>query len=78
MEKPVVLLHGFSREQLLPIMRAAKAAAAQTGLDPADIAFTSSTPTNLEWKLKDLIQEVREEHEYLKNNPPPGMQGKLV
>lgn len=78
MNNPVVFLHGFDRDQLLAVMRAAKAAAAQAGMDPADIAFSSSTPTNLEWKVKDLVKEVREEHEYMKNNPPPGMKGSLV
>ncbi|HOJ98948.1 MAG TPA: DUF3783 domain-containing protein [Termitinemataceae bacterium] len=73
METPVVFLHGFSREQLGAIMRAVKAVAAETGMDPKEIAFATSTPTNMEWKVRDLIDEVRQEHEYLKNNPPPRM-----
>ena len=47
-------------------MRAVKAAAA----DPAEIAFVVTTPTNLEWMVKDLVDQVRLEHEYLKKNPP--------
>jgi len=67
-DERVVLIHGFSREETIAIMRAAKSAAA----DPLGIAFTTSTPTNLEWKLRDLLTEVREEHEYMRRNPPGG------
>lgn len=76
MDNPVVFMHGFTHEQMLAIMRAAKIAAKELGMDPQSIAFSSSTPTNLEWKLKDLIHEVREEHEYMKKNPPNG--GRVV
>lgn len=76
MDNPVILMHGFTHEQMIAIMRSAKAAAKEVGVDPLSIAFTSSTPTNMEWKLKDLINEVREEHEYLKKNPPNG--GRVV
>jgi hypothetical protein len=65
-EGPMILLHGFSNQQALAIMRAVKAALP----GPADIAFSTTTPTNLDWKLADLIREVREEHEYMKQNPP--------
>lgn len=78
MENPVVFLHGFSREQLFTIMRAVKTAAEGTGIDPSAIAFSSSTPTNLQWKVQDLIAEVREEHEYMKQNPPQAPGAKLV
>ena len=62
----VILIHGFSREETVTIMRAVKSAAQ----DPQGIAFTTSTPSNLEWKLRDLITEVRGEHEFMRNNPP--------
>lgn len=39
-------------------------------MDPANIAFCSSTPNNLSWKVEDLIEEVQNEHEYMKQNPP--------
>ncbi len=70
MNMPVILLHGFSNDQAVAVMRAAKKAAAETGLDPTHIAFATTTPTNLEWKLKDTLAEVAEEHEYMKKNPP--------
>jgi hypothetical protein len=59
---PVVFLHGFEDEALMAAVRAVKAAAAEAGMDAENIAFTTSTPTNLEWKMKALIREVRKEH----------------
>ena len=61
-QEPVVLLHGFNDEALMAAVRAVKAAAAEAGMDAGSIAFTTSTPTNLEWKVKALIREVRKEH----------------
>lgn len=67
-DERVVLIHGFSREETIAVMRAAKSVTQ----DSQGIAFTTSTPTNLDWKLRDLIAEVREEHEYMRQNPPGG------
>ncbi len=39
--------------------------------DPRSVAFCTSTPKNLEWKVKDLITDVVEEHRYMQRNPPP-------
>lgn len=66
----VVLLHGFSSDQALAVMRAAKAAAAEAGADPAEIAFAMTTPTNIEWKVSQLLTDVAEEHDYMRKNPP--------
>jgi hypothetical protein len=66
--EPVVFLHGFEGNTLVYLVKALKKAAFEAGLDAANIAFTSSTPTNLEWKVKALIREVRKEHEYFKAN----------
>jgi hypothetical protein len=63
-----ILLHGFSREELSAVMRAARSAVK----DPADIAFAVTTEANADWKVRDLVREVTQEHEYMKNNPPPG------
>jgi hypothetical protein len=38
--------------------------------DPGRVAFCMSTRNNLEWKVKDLLKDVTEEHEYMKKNPP--------
>lgn len=70
MKAPVVLLHGFTKEQVLVLMRASKKAAAELGLDPASIAFATTTPTNIEWTVEDLLEEVANEHEFMKANPP--------
>jgi hypothetical protein len=58
MEGKVVFLHGFSKDEALAAMRAVKAAVA----DPASIAFSMSTETNLSWKVSDLVKEVSREH----------------
>jgi hypothetical protein len=65
-DERMVLIHGFSRDETIAVMRAAKTAVS----DPQGVAFTTSTPTNLDWKLCDLIVEVREEHEFMRRNPP--------
>ena len=70
MDNPVVFFHGFDREELFVLMNALKMAAAATDIDPASIAFASSTPNNLDWKIKKLIREVRREHERLSGNEP--------
>jgi hypothetical protein len=70
-EGKLVLMHGFSNEEAVAMMRAVKAAAS----DPGDIAFAITTPTNLEWKIKDLVDQVRAEHESLKQNPPDPTKG---
>ncbi len=82
MDTPVVLMHGFTSDQAIAVMRAAKKAAEAAGMDPSGIAFATSTPTNVEWKLKDLLTEVADEHAYMKKNPPgsapaasPGKEG---
>ncbi len=56
----VIVIHGFEREKVFEIMKAVKASVE----DPSEIAFSVSTPTNLEWKLKDIIKDVREDHAY--------------
>jgi hypothetical protein len=65
MDNPVVLLHGFSDAVLFKLITAVKTAARDAGIDPGLIAFASSTPVNLDWKIKDLIREVRQEHEMM-------------
>ncbi len=62
----VILLHGFDREEMGKILRAVKSVAS----NPQEIAFAMSTPTNLDWKIRDFIDDVRGDHEYLQKNPP--------
>lgn len=65
----VVFLHGFDQAEIRKIMTAIKLAFEK----PLDIAFCMSTQNNLQWKVQDLIRDVREDHEYLKKNPPKGL-----
>jgi hypothetical protein len=57
-EQKIVILHGFESEEVLAALRALKAALPSA----RDAAFATTTPTNLEWKLADLIEHVAEEH----------------
>ncbi len=58
MEQRLVLLHGFSREEAISIMRSVRRESNGGG----DVAFATTTPTNLGWKVRDLIEHVAEEH----------------
>jgi len=53
-----VVLHGFTNEDALTIMRAIKA------LDVAvkPTAFATTTTTSLGWKVSDLVAHLAEEH----------------
>lgn len=53
-----VLLHGFSQEEALTIMRAVKALGLQGSLP----AFATSTPNNIGWSLSELFGHLEEEH----------------
>lgn len=59
----IVVLHGFTQDEAVLAMRALKAA---LPAQATDIAFAMSTPSNLEWKLKDLFEHVGEEHAQFK------------
>lgn len=64
----VIVMNGFSQQEILQIMRTVKALFDE----PRDLIFATTTKTNLDFKLRDLIQDLSEDHEYLRNNPPPG------
>jgi hypothetical protein len=61
MSEKLIMLHGFTQEEALRCIRAVKAASE----DPKSIAFCMTTETNLDWKVKELIAEVLEEHTYM-------------
>jgi len=63
--EPVVFLHGFDKETIFKIVESVKKTAKEAGLDPASIAFASSTVNNMDWKIRKLVREVRKEHEYM-------------
>jgi hypothetical protein len=58
MDTPVILMHGFSQEEALAVMRAAKAALK----DPSAAAFAMTTQTSLDWKVSELLDHLAQEH----------------
>lgn len=65
-ETKVVIMHGFAKEQIFSLMRAIKR---EVGLD-IEVAFAMTTERSLKMPLNDVIEDVTEEHHYLKSNPP--------
>ncbi|MFN4224655.1 MAG: DUF3783 domain-containing protein [Fervidobacterium nodosum] len=59
--RKVVLLHSFEKSEILKLMKAVKET-----FPGEEIIFASTTPTSLEWKVKDLIDELNKEHEEFK------------
>ena len=59
MDQGLILLHGFEGDSLVGAVRAIEAVLP----DPGSIAFASTTPVNVEWKVGELIEHVAEEHE---------------
>ena len=66
-EHKVVFMHGFSQDEMTRIIRGVRSIVEDSGA----VAFCMSTENNLDWKVKDLLTDVIEEHEYMKKNPPP-------
>jgi hypothetical protein len=54
-----VIMHGFSDEEAFAVMRAVKA----LGFGASTTAYATTTPTSLEWKVKDLVEHLAEEKE---------------
>jgi hypothetical protein len=63
-EFKAVIMHGFPQEQALAIMRAVKS----LGFTGSATAFATTTPTNMEWKVADLIDHLEEEHDNIRKN----------
>ncbi|AFG37063.1 DUF3783 domain-containing protein [Spirochaeta africana] len=66
LENKVVIMNGFTHEEIHRVMRAVK----QEFEAPRDLIFAMTTEQSLEMKLKDLIVDMSEDHEYLRKNPP--------
>ena len=62
----VVILHGFSNEQIYAILKAVK----REIPDAEDVAFATTTVHSLQMRLQDVISDVTQEHAYMKKNPP--------
>ena len=64
--RPAIILHGFSDHDIGAILRAVKT----LFVPKRDIVFAKTTTTSLKMRLGELIEDISEDHEYLKNNPP--------
>ena len=60
----------FSR-RLLRVVAAAKQTPESQQVGTGDLIFARTTTNSLQMKLADLIADMSEDHEYLKDNPPP-------
>lgn len=65
----------FSR-RLLRVVAAAKLTEEAQSVSTGELIFAKSTENSLQTKLADLITDMSEDHEYLKNNPPQAGPGK--
>ena len=57
----LILFHGFNEEEARFLLRLVR----ENLENHSDIAFCMSTAKNMEWKLKELIKDVTEEHAYM-------------
>jgi hypothetical protein len=58
-------------EQALANIAAARKLPEAKSVSSADLIFAKATPNSLQMKLADIVADVSEDHEYLRNNPPP-------
>jgi hypothetical protein len=66
LENKVIIMNGFTYEEINKIINSVK----KLFDNPKDLIFAKTTETSVEMKLKDLIVDMSEDHEYLKQNPP--------
>ncbi len=66
LDNKVIILNGFSYEEIDKIMRSVK----PQFENPRDLIFAKTTPTSLKMTVEDLIEDISEDHDYLKKNPP--------
>ncbi len=59
-------MHGFEYREIDLIMRAVR----KVVDEPRDVIFAKSTENSLKMKLSALIEDLSEDHQYLKENPP--------
>lgn len=57
-------------KRVLSVVAAAKQLPETQGVGPGDLIFAKTTENSLQMKLADLIEDMSEDHEYLKNHPP--------
>lgn len=64
----------FSRK-VLRVVAAAKQTPQAQAVGPGDLIFARTTPNSVQMKLGDLIADMSEDHQYLRENPPPAAGG---
>ncbi len=65
-EQRVIIMHGLSYAEIDLVMRAAK----KQLENPKDVIFAKTTENSLKMKVEELIEDLSEDHNYLKENPP--------
>ncbi|MFW5826781.1 MAG: DUF3783 domain-containing protein [Alkalispirochaeta sp.] len=65
-EQRAIIMHGLSLAEIDLVMRAAK----KELENPRDVIFAKTTENSLKMKVKDLIEDLAEDHNYLRENPP--------
>jgi hypothetical protein len=65
MDSKVICMHGFSQDEMSKIIKGVSAVVGR-----GEVAFCTTTDRNLTWPLKKLIEDVTEEHAYMKRFPP--------
>ena len=66
MDRKVIIMNGFDYAEIDLIMRAVKR---ELGKE-TEIIFAKTTENSLKMKVGALIEDLAEDHEYLKQNPP--------
>ena len=61
MEERVLIMHNFEKGEVSKLLKVIREA-----FPDKEFIFASTTPTNLEWKVQDLIGELKKEHEEFK------------
>lgn len=65
-QQRVIIMHGMTKAEIDLVMRAAK----KQLENPRDVIFAMTTENSLKMKVADLIEDLTEDHNYLKENPP--------
>ena len=61
MEERVLIMHNFEKGEVSKLLKVIREA-----FPDKEFIFASTTPTNLEWRVQDLIGELKKEHEEFK------------
>ena len=60
-EERVIIMHNFEKGEVSKLLKVVREA-----FPDKEFIFASTTPTNLEWRVQDLIGELKKEHEEFK------------